>query len=193
MIICSNGLVLTGNEYACILHVEANPEAWLTSIIEENVRVSRDSLIKDWRPILHADASVTELPANEDALITLILARSDFRTRIQKDEAQTPAEPINTLSKDNYDSVTRDGSNTTLFASGITLTDLSGNLLLAYMQNIEEFVYGALMGHVNRGKKKMIAQYHPIIMTDASVTTMPATEDGLITMIRARADYKSLA
>jgi hypothetical protein len=49
------------------------------------------------------------------------------------------------------------------------------------------------MGQVNRGKKKMIRQYHPIIMADSSVTTMPATEDGLITMILARSDYQSLA
>jgi len=38
----------------------------------------------------------------------------------------------------------------------------------------------------------MISQYHPIIMADPSVTTMPATEDGLITMILARSDYQRL-
>ena len=57
---------------------------------------------------------------------------------------------------------------------------------------IRDRVIGALMGQVNRGKKKMIAQYHPIIMADSSVTTMPATEDGLITMILARSDYQRL-
>ena len=94
-----------------------------------------------------------------------------------------------TTQKDNYDAVTRSGSTVTLFSSGITIPDLSGNCILAYVQNIEEWVYGALLGMINRGKKKMITKYHPIIMADASVATMPATEDGLITMILARADY----
>jgi hypothetical protein len=79
-----------------------------------------------------------------------------------------------------------------LFSSGITIPDLSANCVLAYVQNLEEWVYGAVLGMVNRGKKKMIAKYHPIIMADASVTTMPATEDGLITRILARADYQRL-
>jgi hypothetical protein len=57
---------------------------------------------------------------------------------------------------------------------------------------VEDWVLGALMGHANRGKKKMIAQYHPIIMADPSVTTMPGTEDGLIAMIVARDDYQGL-
>jgi len=38
----------------------------------------------------------------------------------------------------------------------------------------------------------MIKQYHPIILADSSVTTMPATEDGLINMIVARDDYKAI-
>jgi len=81
----------------------------------------------------------------------------------------------------------------TLFSSGITIPDLSANCVLAYVQNLEEWVIGAVLGMVNRGKKKMIKQYHPIIMADPSVTTMPATEDGLIEMILARDDYQRLA
>jgi hypothetical protein len=52
--------------------------------------------------------------------------------------------------------------------------------------------HGAVLGRINKGKKKMLAQYHPIIMADPSVTTMPATEDGLINMIVARSDYQRL-
>ena len=141
---------------------------------------------------MFADASVTELPANRDDLATLILARSDYRTRAQQDAAAAPVIPTTTTHKDKYDAVSRSGSTVTLFSSGITIVDLSGNCILAYVQNIEEWVYGAVLGMVNRGKKKMISQYHPIIMADPSVTTMPATEDGLITMILARSDYQRL-
>ena len=189
MIICSSGIILTANENSCLLHAVSDAEVWLTGAITEKARLRRDALIEEWRPTLYADASVTELPADPDELATLILARSDYLTRVQRDAAADPVVATSTTQKDRYDAVTRNGSTVTLFASGITITDLSGNCILAYVQNIEEWVYGGLLGMVNRGKKKMIAKYHPIIMDDASVTTMPGTEDGLITMILARSDY----
>ena len=189
MIICSSGIVLTANENSCLLHAVAGAEAWLTGAITEKARLRRDALIEEWKPRLYADASVTELPADPDELATLILARSDYRTRAQQHAAADPVIATSTTHNDRYDAVSRSGSTVTLFASGITITDLSGNCILAYVQNIEEWVYGGLLGMINRGKKKMITKYHPIIMDDASVTTMPGTEDGLITMILARADY----
>ena len=189
MLIHSSGIVLTYNENSSLLHMVSNAETWVTSTIAEKARLRRDALIKDWRPILYADDSVTELPADDDDLATLILARSDYRTRAQKDSAADPVVPVSTVQRSKYAAVTRSGSTVTLFSSGITIADLSANCMLAYVQNLEEWVIGALMGHVNRGKKKMISKYHPIIMADASVSTMPATEDGLITMILARSDY----
>jgi len=189
MDILSSGLILTAIENSCLLHIIPDAEAWVTSTITEKGQIRRDALNEQWRPTLYADASVTELPADADDLATLILARSDYRSRAQLDAASDPVIATSTTQKDKYDAVTRSGSTVTLFASGITITDLSGNCMLAYVQNLEEWVYGAVLGMVNRGKKKMIAKYHPIIMDDASVATMPATEDGLITMILARADY----
>jgi|TARA_R110002110_G_scaffold219250_2_gene433310 hypothetical protein len=188
MIIFSTGIVLTANENASLLHVVFDAETWLFSTITEKARLRKDALIQEWRPKLYADNSITELPANSDDLAALILARSDYKTRAQQDAG----EPTNTTNKDTYDGVTRSGSTVTLFGSGINLSDLAGNCILSSVQNLEEWVIGALMGQVNRGKKKMINKYHPIIMDDASVTTMPATEDGLITMILARDDYQRL-
>ena len=189
MIIFSSGIVLTANENSCLLLAVADAEGWLTNNIAIKAELRRDALIKDWRPTLYADASVTELPSDPDDLATLILARSDYKTRAQQDAAADPVELTSTHSKDKYDAVSRSGSTVTLFSSGITIEDLSANCILAYVQNLEEWVYGALLGMINRGKKKMIAKYHPIIMDDDSVSTMPGTEDGLIEMILARSDY----
>jgi hypothetical protein len=192
MILCSSGIVLTANENSCLLHAVSDSEGWLTISITNKAQLRQDALIEEWRPTLYADSSVTELPADSDDLATLILARSDYRTRLQRDAAADPVIATSTHNKDRYDAVSRGGSTVTLFSSGITIPDLSGNCILAYVQNLEEWVYGALLGMINRGKKKMIRKYHPIIMDDASVTTMPATEDGLITMILARSDYQRL-
>jgi len=188
----ASGIVLTANENSSLLHVVPDAETWLSSIITEKARLRRDALNEEWRPKLYADDSVTELPANPDDLATLILARSDYKTRAQQDAEADPVVATSTTQKDKYAAVNRNGSTVTLFSSGITISDLSGNCILAYVQNIEEWVYGGLLGMINRGKKKMISKYHPIIMADSSVTTMPATEDGLITMILARDDYQRL-
>jgi hypothetical protein len=192
MNIFSSGIVLTATENSCLLHMVPDAESWISSTVAEKARLRRNALIEEWRPRLYADASVTELPTDPDELATLILARGDYTTRLEQDAAADPVVSTSTANKDKYDAVSRSGSTVTLFSSGITIPDVSGNCILAYVQNLEEWVYGALLGMVNRGKKKMIRKYHPIIMDDASVTVMPATEDGLITMILARSDYKTL-
>jgi hypothetical protein len=192
MILFSSGIVLTANENLCLLHIVPDAEAWVNSMIAEKARLRRDALIEEWRPRLYADDSVAELPADADNLATLILARSDYKTRAQQDAVADPVIPTSTTQTDKYNAVSRSGSTVTLFGSGINLADLTGNCILAYVQNLEEWVIGAVLGMSNRGCKKMVAQYHPIIMADSSVTTMPATEDGLINMIVARSDYRRL-
>ena len=177
MIIFSDGIKITANENSCLLHAVADAEAWLTGAITEKARLRRKALIDEWRPRLYADSSVTELPANDD----------------ESKHASAKVEGTSRAGKavKRPDRVPGDAT-VTLFASGIDLSDTDTNCIMAYIQDLEDWVIGALMGQVNRGKKKMISQYHPIIMADPSVTTMPATEDGLITMILARSDYQRL-
>ena len=186
MIIFPDGILITTNENACLLRMVPDVEIWLTNSIAHKAIARRDALISEWRPRLYADESVTELPANDDDLAALILARNDYKTRLQQDAIASPVIPIYKFATNSYNKVTRSGSTVTLFPSGITIDDLASNCMLAYVQDLEEWVYGALVGQINRGKKIMISTYHPIIMADPSVTTMPATEDGLITMILAR-------
>jgi hypothetical protein len=198
------GIRITSIEQACLLHIVSDPEAWLIAAITEKARLRREALISEWRPKLFADASVTELPASDDELCTLIMARDDYKTRLQQDAAADPPVPLDKHATAKFEGTSRVGkvvkrpdrvpgdATVTLFASGIDLSDIDTNCILAYVQDIPDWAIGALMGQVNRGKKKMISKYHPIILADASVTVMPATEDGLITMILARADYQRL-
>ena len=192
MIIFPTGIVITDTENKGLLHIVADPEAWLLAAITEKARLRRDALINEWRPRLFADASVTELPADDEALCTLIMARSDYKTRLQQDAAQDPPESPYRHNIARHAAIDRSGTTVTLFASGIDLTDTDTNCILAYIQDLSDWVLGALLGQINRGKKKMIAKYEPIIRADPSVTTIPATEDGLINMIVARDDYKAM-
>ena len=190
MRIFSDGIKITEVENHCLLHVVPAPETWLLAAIIEKARLRRNALISEWQPRLFADDSVTELPADDEALCALIMARDDYKTRLQQDVA---IDPSASAVKDNiaiYAAVDRSGSTVTLFANGIDLADVDVNCIMAYVQDLDDWVIGALMGQINKGKKTMIATYHPIIIADPRVITMPATEAGLINMIVARDDYK---
>ena len=189
MIIFPTGIVITDTENKGLLHIVSNPEAWLLAAITEKAGLRRDALIAEWRPRLFADPAVTELPADDEDLCTLIMARSDYKTRLQQDAAQDPPESPYRHNIARHAAIDRSGTTVTLFASGIDLTDTDTNCILAYIQDLSDWVLGALLGQINRGKKQMIAKYEPIIRADPAVTTMPATEDGLINMIAARSDY----
>jgi hypothetical protein len=188
MIIYSSGIVITENENKALRHLLSDPEAAIRAAVAENIVHWKQALIGEWRNTLLADASVASLPASIDGQVELILARSDYKTRLQRD-AVAPVEAENTNSRDMYAATTRSGTTVTLFASGITIPDLDGNALLAYMQNLEEFVMGALLGHINRGTKRIMKTWEPIMIADASVTSLPATQDGWIETVTARADY----
>lgn len=188
----TDGIKLTEVEHHCLLHMVANPEQWLRDSITEKVKARRDGLINEWRPRLFADPAVTELPADDHDLCDLIMARDDYRSRSQSDAEQDPPTAPDLGNIATYQAVSRPGATVTLFASGIDVLDSDCACILAYVYSLDNWILGALMGHVNRGKKAMIKQYHPIILADPSVTTMPATEDGLITTILARSDYQRL-
>jgi len=204
MILFPTGISITNTENKSLLHIVSAPEAWLLAAITEKARLRREALISEWRPRLFADASVTELPADDDEMCALIMARDDYKTRLQQDAAQDPPAPLDKHATAKFEGTSRAGkavkrpdrvpgdATVTLFAGGLDLSDTDTNCILAYVQDLEDWAIGALMGMVNRGKKKMISKYEPIIRADASVTTMPATEDGLITMILARSDYQRL-
>ena len=190
MILFPNGITLTPMEHKCLLHMKTSPEQWLIEAIAELARVWQETLITDWRPRLFADSTISELPANPDALVAFIIGRADYQSRAAKDTAT--GELIEGEQRRKWGERTLGQEIVTLFPNGLNISDLSCNCILAYIQDLDEWIIGALRGQINRGKKKMIAQYHPIIMADPSVTTMPATEDGLITMILERPDYQRL-
>jgi hypothetical protein len=191
MIIFPDGITITDTEQKCLFYMVSDPEAWLLASLVEVARLRRAALIKEWRPRLFADPAVTELPADAHQLCNLIMARSDYKTRTQADATLDPPESPTRYNIARYETADRSGTTVTLFSSGIDLADVDVSCILAYVQDLDDLVYGALLGQINRGKKQMIAKYEPIILDDPEVSTMPATEDGLINMIVARDDYQN--
>jgi len=187
----STGIEITNTEHKSLLHIVADPEEWLLDVITEKAKSRRDALIKEWEPRLFNDESVTELPADVNQLCDLIMARNDYKTRLQQDADQDPPEVLYRHNVTKFEGISRNAT-VTLFPDGLDLTDIDSKCILAYVQDLEDWVIGALLGQINRGKKRMLREWKSIIIADPDVSTMPATEEGLINMIVARDDYKAM-
>ena len=75
----------------------------------------------------------------------------------------------------------------------VNINDLNEKILLNDLLGIDDWVQAAVVGKVNNCKKRMANDATAVLKADASVETMPATDDGLITALLARDDYKTRA
>lgn len=74
-----------------------------------------------------------------------------------------------------------------------TLTSIEETVLKNDLLDIQAWVDGAIDGKVANCKKRMIAEWRPILTADPDVESMPADDDKLIEVIVARDDYKDRA
>ena len=75
----------------------------------------------------------------------------------------------------------------------VNINDLDEKIMLNDLLGIDDWVQAAVLGKINNCKKRMAGQASAVLKADASVETMPATDDGLITALLARDDYKNRA
>jgi len=75
----------------------------------------------------------------------------------------------------------------------VNISDADEKAMLNDLLGIDDWVQAAVVGKINKCKKRMAIQATAILKADASVETMPATDDGLITALLARDDYKTRA
>ena len=75
----------------------------------------------------------------------------------------------------------------------ISISDLDEKILLNALLDIDDWVQLAVLGKINNCKKRMANGATAVLKADASVETMPATDDGLISALLARDDYKNRA
>ena len=183
------GMVLNKSEYDSLLYITSDPEEWLRDAIVERVKQSQNELVRSWQRKLFDDPDVTELPANTEDLVHLIVARPDYKTRKQDIES-SDYETLNLHNVYRWEQRTIGSDTVTLFSDGIDLDETDCDCLKHCVDDIDDWIYGALLGQINRGKKQMIREWQPIILDDPDVSTMPATEEGLINMIVNRDDYQ---
>jgi len=78
-----------------------------------------------------------------------------------------------------------------LIARGIDITDTDALCLENDLLDVEEWIRAALWGKINNCKKRMVNEWHPRLLADETVRTLPGDIDGLVQLITSRADYQN--
>ena len=60
-------------------------QAWVDNAINGKVNNCKKRMIAEWMPKLYADSSVDSIPASEDEIVALVVARSDYKDRAARD------------------------------------------------------------------------------------------------------------
>ena len=186
------GIPITDVEMKCLLHIVVDAEVWLERALRTKAHDRREALVHEWRPRLILDPNVSFIPLDPHVRSVLIMARGDYTSRAQQDIVSGDSESFHHRNKFAGRKPGQDRS-TTLLRGGLDLPDDDAAVILAYVQNVEEWVIGALAGQINRGRKVLIAEYMPILLADDAVTEIPADEDDLIGIMTARPDYVTKA
>ena len=81
---------LTSTEETVLLNDLLSVQDWVDGAIDGKVNNCRKKMIAEWQPKLTADPEVESIPADDDKLIALIVARDDYKTRVERDAEETP-------------------------------------------------------------------------------------------------------
>ena len=75
----------------------------------------------------------------------------------------------------------------------VNISDHNEKVLLHDLTNINTWVQAAVDGKINNCGKRMAIEATSVLKADDSVTSMPATDQGLQEALLARAGYKNRA
>ena len=84
---------LSSTEEAVLKNDLLDVEVWVNGAIDGKVANCKKRMIAEWLPKLYADESVTQIPANEDEIIALVVVRSDYFNRVERDQGYPEGEP----------------------------------------------------------------------------------------------------
>tara|TARA_Y100000401_G_scaffold57006_1_gene45114 strand:+ start:295 stop:687 length:393 start_codon:yes stop_codon:yes gene_type:complete len=84
---------LTATEESVLKNDLLDVEVWVNGAIDGKVANCKKRMIAEWLPKLYADESVTQIPANEDDMIAMVVARSDYLDRAEKENGHPSGEP----------------------------------------------------------------------------------------------------
>ena len=78
-------------EQDCMANDLVDIDLWVQDMVKGKISNCRARMIQEWRSILFDDPAVTSIPADNDAFIALVIARSDYRNRVQRQAEENAA------------------------------------------------------------------------------------------------------
>ena len=76
---------LTSTEESVLKNDLLDVQDWVTGAIDGKVNNCKKRMIREWLPKLYADDSVDSIPASEDEIVAMIVARDDYEDRAARD------------------------------------------------------------------------------------------------------------
>ena len=75
---------LTTTEETILKNDLLDIQEWVDGAIDGKVNNCKKRMLAEWNPKLKADPDVETIPANDDDLIAMIVARDDYKTRLER-------------------------------------------------------------------------------------------------------------
>ena len=76
---------LSSTEEAVLKNDLLDVQDWVDKAIDGKVNNCKKRLIREWMPKLYADDSVSSIPASEDEIVAMVIARDDYKDRAARD------------------------------------------------------------------------------------------------------------
>jgi hypothetical protein len=76
---------LSSTEEAVLKNDLLDVQDWVDGAINGKVNNCKKRMISEWLPKLYADDSVSSIPASEDEIVAMIVARDDYKDRAARD------------------------------------------------------------------------------------------------------------
>ena len=81
---------LSALEESVLMHELTDANAWTVGALDGKINNIKKRMLEEARKVLYADELVTQIPASDDEIITMYVARSDYQNRAERDAEGTP-------------------------------------------------------------------------------------------------------
>ena len=76
---------LSSTEESVLKNDLLDVQDWVDKAIDGKINNCKKRMLSEWLPKLYADDSVSSIPASEDEIVAMIVARDDYKDRAARD------------------------------------------------------------------------------------------------------------
>ena len=81
---------LSSTEEAVLKNDLLDVQDWVDGAIDGKISNCKKRMLREWLPKLYADDSVNSIPASEDEIVAMVIARDDYKDRAARDAESSP-------------------------------------------------------------------------------------------------------